>query len=186
MQLKKSLKTVALALPIVALAACSSTKTTNAGDSETDANQTAAVSQATNTESNSNVQVGTVEKVKSPEQIREERYAVLRQDHVLYFDFDKTSIRAEFHELLKAHADFLVKHPAQQIIIEGHCDERGTPEYNIALGERRAKVVADFLKNLGVSSSQISLVSYGEEKPQERSKNAAAFAKNRRAVLVYN
>jgi peptidoglycan-associated lipoprotein len=186
MQLKKSFKTVALALPIVALAACSSTKTTNAGDSETDANQSAAVTQSDNSNNSSNVQVGTVQQVKSPEQIREERFAVLRQDHVLYFDFDKTSIRAEFHELLKAHADFLVKHPEQKIIVEGHCDERGTPEYNIALGERRAKVVADFLKNLGVSSSQISLVSYGEEKPQDRAKNAAAFAKNRRAVLVYN
>ena len=73
MQLKKSFRTVALALPIVALAACSSTKTTNAGDSETDANQSAAVTQSDNSNNSSNVQVGTVQQVKSPEQIREER-----------------------------------------------------------------------------------------------------------------
>jgi peptidoglycan-associated lipoprotein len=69
--------------------------------------------------------------------------------------------------------------------VEGHADERGTPEYNIALGERRAKAVVTYLENLGVSSSQLSVVSYGEEKPVANEHTEAAFAKNRRAVLVY-
>ena len=69
--------------------------------------------------------------------------------------------------------------------IEGHCDSRGTPEYNIALGERRAKSVETYLMNAGVSASQVSVVSYGEEKPIDTSGTTAAFAENRRGVLVY-
>ena len=71
------------------------------------------------------------------------------------------------------------------MLVEGHTDERGTPEYNVALGERRAKSVVSFLSGLGVSNGQISVVSYGEEKPVDPSSNEAAWAKNRRAVLVY-
>ncbi len=184
MQLKKTFKGLIIALPVLALAACSSTQSTGAGDSNNQSSGSS-VSQTANQGAGDTVKVGTVEKVKTPEQIREERYAVLRRDHIIYFDFDKSSIRNEFSELLDAHADFLVKNPGQKILIEGHCDERGTPEYNIALGERRAKTVAKYLKNLGVQDNQISLVSYGEEKPQDRSRTKAAQAKNRRAVVVY-
>ena len=83
------------------------------------------------------------------------------------------------------HADFLVKNPSVKVLVEGHADERGTPEYNIALGESRGKSVAKYLQSLGVSDSQISVVSYGEEKPMIKSRTEEAFAKNRRAVLVY-
>jgi peptidoglycan-associated lipoprotein len=79
----------------------------------------------------------------------------------------------------------LIKNPGQKVMIEGHCDERGTPEYNIALGERRAKAVAQYLQSLGVVAEQISTVSYGEEKPVDLSRTNEGFAKNRRAVLVY-
>jgi peptidoglycan-associated lipoprotein len=71
------------------------------------------------------------------------------------------------------------------VTIEGHCDERGTPEYNIALGERRAKAVVQYLQNLGVSGAQLSTVSYGEEKPLIRASSNEAYAKNRRGVIVY-
>ena len=78
-----------------------------------------------------------------------------------------------------------MKTQALNVVIEGHADERGTPEYNIALGERRAKAVETYLMNMGVNGSQLSVVSYGEEKPMVKDRTEAAFAKNRRAVLVY-
>jgi peptidoglycan-associated lipoprotein len=71
------------------------------------------------------------------------------------------------------------------VLVEGHADERGTPEYNIALGERRAKAVVTYLENMGVATTQITTVSYGEEKPMVKDRSDNAFTKNRRAVLVY-
>ena len=78
-----------------------------------------------------------------------------------------------------------MKNLGQSIVIEGHCDSRGTPEYNIALGESRAKSVQTYLLNAGVSASQMSVVSYGEEKPVNNNMSDTAFAENRRGVLVY-
>ena len=87
--------------------------------------------------------------------------------------------------MIQAHATFLRNHPEITVIIEGHTDERGTPEYNVALGERRAKSVALYMQNLGVAAAQMSIVSYGEEKPLDLGMTEEAFAKNRRAVLSY-
>jgi peptidoglycan-associated lipoprotein len=87
--------------------------------------------------------------------------------------------------ILEAHATFLNENLTVNVLIEGHADERGTPEYNIALGERRAKAIETFLENMGVSAAQLSTVSYGEEKPMVKDRSEGAFAKNRRAVLVY-
>ncbi len=109
----------------------------------------------------------------------------MRRDHIIYFDFDQSRVNSEFAAILDAHAKYLNENSDVKVLIEGHADERGTPEYNIALGERRAKAVAKYLENLGVMSSQISIVSYGEEKPMVKGRTEEAFAKNRRAVLVY-
>ena len=79
----------------------------------------------------------------------------------------------------------MVKNINQSIVIEGHCDSRGTPEYNIALGESRAKSVQTYLLNAGVSASQMYVVSYGEEKPVNNDMSESAFSENRRGVLVY-
>ena len=87
--------------------------------------------------------------------------------------------------MLAAHASYLSKNPALKVTIEGHADERGTPEYNIALGERRAEAVSNYLQALGVQADQISIVSYGEEKPLLLGQSEDVYAKNRRAVLVY-
>jgi peptidoglycan-associated lipoprotein len=87
--------------------------------------------------------------------------------------------------VLDAHAKFLNENSQANVLVEGHADERGTPEYNIALGERRAKAVITYLENMGVSSSQLRMVSYGEEKPMIKDRSENAFSKNRRAVLVY-
>ncbi|MDX1269970.1 MAG: peptidoglycan-associated lipoprotein Pal, partial [Oceanisphaera sp.] len=90
-----------------------------------------------------------------------------------------------YAQVLEAHASFLRSNPSVSILVEGHADERGTPEYNIALGERRAKAVTSYLQSLGVSGSQLAIVSYGEEKPADTSHTESAFSQNRRAVLVY-
>ncbi|AZZ97757.1 peptidoglycan-associated lipoprotein Pal [Pseudoalteromonas sp. R3] len=177
MQLNKTLKALLVALPVMTLAACSSSSGTDAGaGSETN---------AATANNSSNVDVNTATRQKTAEELLKEKYEALRQEQIVYFDFDKSTVRSEFVELLQAHADFLVKNPSVKVLIEGHADERGTPEYNIALGESRGKAVAKYLQSLGVSDSQMSVVSYGEEKPMDKARTEEAFAKNRRAVLVY-
>lgn len=103
----------------------------------------------------------------------------------LYFDFDRSEIREEYVELLRAHAEYLVGNPARVVTIEGHADERGSREYNIALGERRAKSVQAFFEAEGVDPGQITYISYGEERPAADGHSEAAWSKNRRAELVY-
>jgi peptidoglycan-associated lipoprotein len=104
---------------------------------------------------------------------------------VIYFDFDKSNIRSEFLDTLTAHAKYLIAHPDQKMRIEGYTDERGTVEYNIALGDRRAQAVRRFLLFQGVTPDQLTTVSYGEAHPADPGHNEAAWSKNRRAVLVY-
>lgn len=104
---------------------------------------------------------------------------------VIYFDYDVAELRSEFIDTLRAHAEYLVRNPGAMVTIEGHCDERGSREYNVALGERRANAVQRFFETEGVPSSQISTVSYGEERPEDYGHSEAAWAMNRRAVLVY-
>ncbi len=177
MQLNKLLKSLLIAVPVMTLAACSSSSNIDEGQSNQNQNNQQAVEET--------VQVETVVKEKTPEEILAEKYEAMRQNQIVYFDFDKSTVRAEYVELLQAHADFLVKNSSVKVLVEGHADERGTPEYNIALGERRGQAVAKYLQSLGVSESQISVVSYGEEKPMVKTRTEDAFAKNRRAVLVY-
>lgn len=179
MQLNKVFKGVIIALPVITLMACSSSSQV---DDQASTNQTQT---STEQDTSSTVQTGTMERVKSPQELMREELDALQNEQVVYFDFDRSTISSSYYGILDKHAAFLVKNPGQRVTVEGHCDSRGTPEYNIALGERRAKSVATYLQNAGVSSSQISVVSYGEEKPADPSLTEAAFAKNRRGVLVY-
>ena len=100
------------------------------------------------------------------------------------FDYDKYDIRREDEEVLKENAAFLKKNPNMKIQIEGHCDERGTSEYNLALGERRANSTKRYLVSLGIASDRISTISYGKERPLDPGHNEEAWAKNRRAHIV--
>ena len=102
----------------------------------------------------------------------------------IHFDFDKYNIRPDAAEILKKKAEWLLDHPKVHILIEGHCDERGTEEYNLALGERRANSAKQFLVNLGVNSGRISIISYGEERPLDPRHCEEAWAKNRRCHFV--
>ncbi len=101
------------------------------------------------------------------------------------FAFDSSEIRDEAIPVLEAHGTFLAEHPDQRMTIEGHTDERGSRAYNLALGERRAEAVARMLRANGARPDQLEIVSYGEEEPLVPESNEAAWAKNRRAELVY-
>lgn len=99
----------------------------------------------------------------------------------IYFDFDRYNLMPEALETLTEHARMLQAYPEVSILIEGHCDERGTVEYNLALGDKRAKTTKDYLVSLGVSSARISTISYGKEQAADWQHNEEAWAKNRRA-----
>jgi len=187
MQLNKVLKGLLIAIPVLALTACGSTSSTDAGAEGSSNSGNTSVNNSNNNANNNSdgPDVGTVTKANSYEEDKAKKDVALRQSQTIYFEYDKNNVQYEFNEMLSAHARFLVKNPSTRITIEGHCDERGTPEYNIALGERRAKSVAKYLTTLGVAQSQISIVSYGEEKPANKSRTESGFAKNRRAILVY-
>ena len=103
---------------------------------------------------------------------------------MVYFAYDKSIITTAFGEALQRNYEWIAENPDVQIQLEGHCDERGTNEYNLALGERRAKAVFDYLISLGASPSQFSLVSFGEERPAEQGSNEVAWRKNRRVEFT--
>lgn len=170
MQLNKVLKGLMLAVPVMAIAACSSHKSANNGDEY-------AMGAGAGMDMNGN-------NASSDEQARLQMQE-LQHNNIVYFDLDKYDIRSEFAQMLDAHANFLRSNPSYKVTVEGHADERGTPEYNIALGERRANAVKMYLQGKGVSADQITIVSYGKEKPAVLGHDEAAYAKNRRAVLVY-
>jgi len=103
----------------------------------------------------------------------------------VYFLYDSTDLKPEYEPIVEAHAKYLASHPFARVTLEGHADERGSREYNIALGEQRANVVARKIGLQGVSNRQIRTVSYGEEKPVARGHNETAWQLNRRVQIVY-
>jgi peptidoglycan-associated lipoprotein len=102
----------------------------------------------------------------------------------IFFAFDKADIRPEDARALEASAAYLKGNPNQLVLIEGHCDERGTSEYNLALGERRAKAAMNHLVSNGVEASRITTISYGKERPSCTEKNEACWAKNRNDTFL--
>jgi peptidoglycan-associated lipoprotein len=103
----------------------------------------------------------------------------------IYYDYDKSDIKPEFRPVIEAHAKYLRDHPGASITIQGNCDERGSHEYNIALGERRSQGVVKMMKLLGVPERQMEAVSFGEEKPKALGHDEASWAQNRRSDIVY-
>ncbi|MDN3613644.1 peptidoglycan-associated lipoprotein Pal [Vibrio gallaecicus] len=181
MQLNKVLKGLMIALPVMAVTACSSSDDATSSTSGTETNQT------TGSEGNNTVDTTVVTPIDANGQLSEQelKEQALRETQTIYFAFDNSTIAGDYEAMLSAHAAYLSKNVNMSVTIEGHADERGTPEYNIALGERRAEAVAKYLQALGVQADQISIVSYGEEKPLLLGQSEDVYAKNRRAVLVY-
>jgi peptidoglycan-associated lipoprotein len=104
----------------------------------------------------------------------------------VFFDTDRYDLSAEAQSQLQKQAAWLKQYPAVTVTIEGHCDERGTREYNLALGERRANAVANYMTALGVDAGRLSVISYGKERPQCTESNEACWAQNRRGVTAVN
>lgn len=173
MQLKKMLKGLALGLSVMIIAACSSTSQQSASDGSDDG--------LTDTSTGINVSGGNL----TPEQQMLLQMQQLQRNNTVYFDLDKYNISDEFVSMLDQHAVFLRDRPDFSVTVEGYTDERGTPEYNIVLGERRANAVKMYLQGRGVPASQISIISYGKEEPAVLGHSEEAYAKNRRAILVY-
>ena len=103
----------------------------------------------------------------------------------VYFDLNEYTVQTKYQKQLSAHASFLKANSKQKIIIQGNTDERGTAEYNLALGQRRSDAVRKSLNQMGVSDDQMEAVSFGKEKPKAEGDNEAAWAENRRADIVY-
>ena len=131
-----------------------------------------------------------VEEVQEPEDFAEDGVTPLDANgrplpRNFYFGYDEAILNPADLAALEMHAQILRRNADKRVVIEGHCDERGTREYNLALGERRANVVASFLTSAGVRSRQIESVSFGEERPADPGHTESAWALNRRAVLSY-
>jgi peptidoglycan-associated lipoprotein len=145
------------------------------------------------------VQAPVVEKVEEPttqiekpvlseeEIFQQKTIEDLNKDQILKrinFDFDKYQIREDMKPLLQANADWILKFSTVQVLIEGHCDERGTIEYNIALGEKRAEAAKNYLASQGVNAANIKIVSYGKSKPLVQGMDEASYFQNRRDEFV--
>lgn len=104
---------------------------------------------------------------------------------VVYFDFDQARIKQEYRDIIAAHATYLGANGGARITLEGHADERGTREYNLGLGERRGNAVSDLVDAQGASASQLSVVSYGEERPANNCSEERCWGQNRRVEIVY-
>ncbi|NVM24363.1 MAG: peptidoglycan-associated lipoprotein Pal [Desulfobacterales bacterium] len=123
-------------------------------------------------------------KKEAEEKVWEDRGGIRLEAEPVYFDFDKSFIRPEYRPTLTEKAEFLKDNPNVHIRIEGNCDERGTNEYNLALGERRAESAKGFLASLGISPDRIETISYGEERPLAVGQNEDSWSQNRRDDFV--
>jgi peptidoglycan-associated lipoprotein len=184
MRFNNIVKCLAIALPLTVLSACSSNSDTDE-NSQVDTNAQVTQNAEAARKAEEAVKVTAAKRAAEIEEQKRQEIEKLRSEHIVYFDFDVSNVSDHFSVILDAHAAFLNANSDVKVLVEGHADERGTPEYNIALGERRAKSVVTYLTNMGVSADQLTVVSYGEEKPMVKDRSEDAFAKNRRAVLVY-
>ena len=108
------------------------------------------------------------------------------EQRVIYFEFNSSVVKSEYQDVLAAHAEYIAGHPDLAVVLEGHADERGTREYNIALGERRAKAVQQLLTLQGVAQNQLQVISFGEERPVALGHDESAWSLNRRVELLYS
>lgn len=169
MQVNTLYKTLGLAFGALLLTACASKGDVNSGDASID--------------ENANSQ-GVEGAGVSGESVQSADAALLEQT-VFYFDFDQSSLKEESKEALKAHAAYLANNAQARVVLEGHADERGTVEYNLALGERRAMTVRSFLMSNGAQADQLKVVSFGEERPAVQGHDESAYGQNRRVEVKY-
>jgi peptidoglycan-associated lipoprotein len=183
MQIKPMARALAVVFSMVVIAGCSSTGGTRGGESMGTQTGSATGSGAESRGAGSGGQYGsTTGSGTGSSQQADSRIPEVR---TIYFDFNRDTIKNEYESVVMAHARYLRTNPGATVVLQGHTDERGTREYNLALGERRANAVQRFLNIQGVSNRQMSVVSYGEERPEARGQREDAYARNRRVVFSY-
>lgn len=178
MQVKTLARSLAVALSLAVLAGCSSTGGTQDGDSY--GSQSGSGVGTSTSGAGAGGQYGS--STGGANQQADSRIPEVR---TIYFDFDRDTIKSDYESVVMAHARYLRANSNARVVLHGHTDERGTREYNMALGERRANAVQRFLNSQGVSPSQMSVVSYGEERPAVRGSSEEAYSQNRRVVFSY-
>jgi peptidoglycan-associated lipoprotein len=173
------IKRMFLALAVVAIAACSSVPLDNVPVEDKTAS--AVTGQPGGPGSGTQSAVAPV----AADEVAGTAAGPVNVSRIVYFDYDSYVIKPEFQSMLESHARFLKANARRRVSIEGHTDERGGREYNLALGQRRSEAVRRSLGLLGVADSQVEAVSFGKEKPVAAGSNEAAWAQNRRAEIVY-
>ena len=171
------IKLLASALLVFFLAACSTTpKDTSDSSGSGSTSSSSDVSSSSETESaeSASIEPGSQEDL------------IVNVGDRVFFNYDSAELDTDAQELLQDQVAWLKQYSNVSVIIEGHCDERGTREYNLALGEKRAQSVKNYLINLGISSDRVSTISYGKERPAVVGSNDGAWAQNRRSVTIVN
>lgn len=177
MQLKPCARTLLIALSLAFVAGCASSGGTQDGTTDRGATDRGTAGTVAGSGQVGRTGLGTGAGEQDDDRIPQIR--------TIYFEYDSDTIRSEFEPVLNAHARYLRNNPSRGVTLQGHTDERGTREYNLALSERRADAVRRFLNVQGVSPSQVEIVAYGEERPAARGQNEEAYAQNRRVVFSY-
>jgi peptidoglycan-associated lipoprotein len=178
-----SFKALSLLVATLFVAACA-TEPENSGATSGQGSSSSSANKAGTTSSQPQPQsVSSMSKPSGPAPGSVEDLVVNVGDRV-FFDFDKSSVRPDAAEVLNRQAAWLRKFPNHVVVIEGHCDERGTREYNLALGDRRANAVREYLISVGVSTNRIETISYGKERPAVVGATGSAWAQNRRGVTI--
>ncbi len=170
MLIEKMAKKLLVAICVIGLAACTTTPDAPAPEEQMPADQPV-------------VETVTEPMISEEEQMRMESEQK-RSARTIYFEFDESTVQQQYLEVIELHAKFLMENGGT-VTLEGHADERGTQAYNLALGEYRAKSVAQYMMNFGLASSQIEVVTYGEERPADAGHTDGSWAKNRRVEITY-
>ena len=171
------IKLLASALLVFFLAACSTTPKDTAdssGSGSTSTSSDVSSSAETETTESASIEPGSQEDL------------IVNVGDRVFFDYDSSELDTDAQELLQDQVAWLKQYSDVSVIIEGHCDERGTREYNLALGEKRAQSVKNYIINLGISADRVSTISYGKERPAVVGSNDGAWAQNRRSVTTVN
>ena len=171
------IKLLASALLVFFLAACSTTPKDTAdssGSGSTSTSSDVSSSAETETTESASIEPGSQEDI------------IVNVGDRVFFNYDSSELDTDAQELLQDQVAWLKQYSDVSVIIEGHCDERGTREYNLALGEKRAQSVKNYIINLGISADRVSTISYGKERPAVVGSNDGAWAQNRRSVTIVN
>jgi peptidoglycan-associated lipoprotein len=186
-------QSLVIMLVTAAAAGCASQQTGEQGQASSDAQAASSTQTGTGAQASAAGQAGSIQSGSQSTARTESGAAAAARTagspssaRSIYYDFDKSIVKDQFRPVVESHGGYLAGHSGAKVVIEGNCDERGSREYNLALGQRRADSVKAKLKLIGVTEAQIETVSWGKEKPKAQGHDEAAWAENRRSDIVYS